>query len=95
MAWRTTPAADLDIERLAEQGSEAFGVARALRYLNELRDLFDLLAAHPYMARERAEIQPGLRVHGFRAHVVMYSVDSEDVLILRVMHAHQDWMGEF
>lgn len=44
------------------------------------------------MARERAELSPPVRIHPFKAHLVVYLSESEtDILIIRVRHGHEDW----
>ncbi len=58
-------------------------------------DLFDLIVANPQMARERHEISPPVRVHPFKAHLIVYTVlETGDVLIIRIRHSHEDWMDE-
>lgn len=46
------------------------------------------------MARERQEISAPVRIHPFKAHLVVYPVEDADILILRIRHAHEDWQGE-
>ena len=42
------------------------------------------------MARERSEFQPPMRLHSYRAHVIVYIVESSGILIVRVLHRRQD-----
>ncbi|KIV68650.1 ParE toxin protein [Rhizobium sp. UR51a] len=36
-----------------------------------------------------------MRIHPFRAHLVVYRVEADDdVLIVRVRHGHEDWGNE-
>lgn len=47
------------------------------------------------MARERHEISPPVRIHPFKAHLVVYRVeDNGDILIIRIRHGHEDWAGD-
>jgi toxin ParE1/3/4 len=55
---------------------------------------FELIAAYPQIARERVEFVPPARVHAYRAHVIFYLIENEDVLILRVAGARQDWASQ-
>ena len=74
------------------QGARGFGLVQADRYHDALFDQFDLLAAFPRMARERTELDPPVRVHPFRAHLILYRVEPDDsILILRVRHGREDW----
>lgn len=90
MPYRTTRAADADIIAIYATGAASFGTAQAERYHAGLVETFDLLAANPGMARERAEFSPPVRVHPHRAHVIVYVGDEHGILIVRVLHGRQD-----
>lgn len=73
-----------------------FGLAQAKRYNDELFMIFDLLASNPRMARERFELSPPLRVHPYKAHMILYRIEENgDILIVGVRHEHEDWMREY
>lgn len=92
MGFRLSPAAEEDILDVAEQGIRLFGPLQARRYHDELFAIFDMIAAYPCFARERAQLSPPMRVYPFKAHLVVYRVeDNGDVLIARIRHAHEDW----
>lgn len=95
MSYRLSEQAEEDVVRVYVQGTELFGVQQAVRYHRRLRATFELLAANPRMARERAEYDPPVRIHPVGSHVVVYVVDDRDeVLILRIRHGREDWAGE-
>jgi toxin ParE1/3/4 len=94
MSFRISRLADKDIMRIWYEGADKFGVTQAKKYNFELSNLFELLANHPKMGRQREEIGNGLRTHPFRSHIVIYSLDDLGVLIVRVRHAHEDWMSD-
>jgi toxin ParE1/3/4 len=92
VGFRLSLAAEEDIIGIAEQGIRLFGPVQAKRYHDELFALFDAIAAYPRMARERFELSPPMRIHPFKAHLVVYHLEEHgDVLIVRVRHAHEDW----
>jgi toxin ParE1/3/4 len=69
-----------------------FGVDRAKRYHDELFAIFDLIAANPRVARERNEIEPHVRNHPFKAHLIVYRVeDDEKIFVVRIRHGREDW----
>lgn len=70
-----------------------FGVAQAQAYHDALYNTFDLIARNPGMGRERTELNPPIRVHPFRSHIILYNIEDEDILIVRVRHAHEDWVA--
>lgn len=92
MGFRLSGAAEEDIVAIAEQGVRMFGPVQARRYHDELFALFDLIAANPWMARERFELSPPMRIHPFKAHLVVYRIEDQDnILIVRIRHGHEDW----
>ena len=44
--------------------------------------------------RERPELSPPVRVHFHKAHVIAYLVQSDGILIVRVLDARQDWVTD-
>jgi len=95
MAFRLTVQAEEDIVGIAEAGLRLFGETQALSYHQQLFEMFELIAANPQMARERHEITPPVRVHPFKAHLIIYILtEPDDVLIVRIRHSREDWMEE-
>ncbi|WP_417496630.1 type II toxin-antitoxin system RelE/ParE family toxin [Maricaulis sp.] len=46
-------------------------------------------------ARERVEIAPPVRCHPHGSHLIIYVIDADDdVLVLRIRHAHENWAGD-
>jgi len=92
MRYILSAEAEEDIIGIAEYGVRTFGTAHARRYHDELFETLDLIARHPGMARERHEIQPPVRIHPFKAHLIVYMVGEDDVVfVIRVRHGHEDW----
>ena len=47
------------------------------------------------MARQRRELSPPMRIHPFKAHLLIYRIEEDgDILIVRVRHGHEDWTDE-
>jgi toxin ParE1/3/4 len=94
MGFVLSLAAEEDIVDIAEEGVRLFGAAQAKRYHDDLFTIFSLIAANPRMARERLEISPPVRIHPFKAHLVVYRIEEgDDILVIRVRHGHEDWSG--
>lgn len=92
MAYRLTAKAEDDVISVFLQGVMLFGERQAEAYHHELTRLFALIAENPSMARERRELDPPMRVHPHKAHLVIYRVEDDgDVLIVRLRHAGEDW----
>ncbi len=93
-AWRLTAEADEDLVAVFIQGCDLFGTRQADRYLDELNAVFSRLATTPEMARLRLEFDPPLRAFSFKAHVIIYDVIEDGVMIIRVRHGHEDWYSD-
>ena len=91
MTYRTTRRCDLDIIEIYGRGVAKFGVDQAERYHEGLIATFDLLANNPRIARERFELKPPVRLHAYRAHMIVYVIETDGILIVRILHGHQDW----
>ena len=92
MSFKLSVEAEEDIIAIAEQGARMFGVDQAKRYHDELFVLFDLIAANPRIARERNELEPPVRIHPFKAHLIVYRVEEDEkIFVVRIRHGHEDW----
>lgn len=88
--WVIRPAGQADLSAIWHHGARNWGIEQADRYGDSLFALFDLLAAFPEMARERAEFSPPVRIHPSGAHLVIFLLRGEGVEIIRILHAHQN-----
>lgn len=93
MSYQLTKKAEEDLISIAERGIELFGERQAQFYHNALFDLFEVISANPKMARERSELAPPVRVHPFKAHVVIYQIEGDGVSIIRIRHGREDWLS--
>jgi len=90
--WRLSARAAEDIIQVYLEGVRLFGEAHAEAYHRDLATVLELLAENPQMARERSEISPPVRIHPFKAHLVVYVTDEDgDILVVRIRHGHEDW----
>ena len=95
MPFSLSVQAEEDIVSIAEEGISVFGAFLAKRYHDELFALFEFIAANPRMARERHEISPPVRIHPFKAHLVVYRLNEDgSVFVIRIRHGHEDWAGD-
>jgi len=85
-----SPAALNDLKAIYRYGLEHWGQAQSARYLDTLRAQFWTLTAQPYLGVERAELFPDLRSLVVGRHVLFYRVCSNQVEMVRVLHARQD-----
>ena len=91
MAYRLSAHADAEVSAIFVEGVRKFGVGQAEGYLDGLRRAFELLARFPSLARERSEIDPPVRVYPYAAHIIIYELAGDDIVILRVRHGREEW----
>ena len=58
-----------------------------------LGDKLDVLCSHPEIARERTEIDPPVRLHPYRSHLIIYRIEGDHLVIIRVVHSRQHWQA--
>ena len=85
--------AEEDLIQVYVDGATSFGPEQARRYHRKLFQVFRFLAANPRAAPIRPELTAEIRVHPVASHIVLYTARKQDILILRIRHAHEDWLG--
>jgi len=90
-AYRLTPTAQRDLEDIWLYTAQTWSMAQADRYTDIIEDTFDRLLFMPEMARERLELDPPVRIHPSAEHLIIYRVEEDQLIILRVLGAGQDW----
>jgi toxin ParE1/3/4 len=86
-------AAEEDLIQIYLYGAVNFGTDQAERYYADLQKTFDMLVAHPRLAREHREFTPPVRIHFHKNHVIIYAVHTERLFVLRVLGDQQDWQA--
>jgi toxin ParE1/3/4 len=94
MNYRLSFQASFDLDQIYNEGAWQFGQKQAERYSLSLENLFELKAANPMMARERTEFRKPVRAQPHKSHVVIYVIEDDGIFIIRVRHAHEDWMND-
>lgn len=68
----------------------------ATRLVDSITDRFGLLAAFPFPGRDRAaDFGNGTRSFAVAEYIILYVVEQDDVLVLRVVHGRRDpgWLS--
>jgi len=90
-AYRLTPAAQNDLEKIWFYTAQAWSAAQADRYTDILEDTLERLLFMPEMARDRGEFDPPARIHPSAAHLIICRIAGNQLLILLVLGASHDW----
>lgn len=91
--YRLTPAAQNDLEDIWLYTLEQWSVQQADRYADILEDTLDRLLFMPEMARERPEFDPPVRIHPSAEHLIVYLIEGDQLVVLRILGAGQDWQA--
>ena len=90
MIYKKTPKADEDIIGIYAYTLEQFGEEQAITYFRSLEGCFEFLCDHPRAARQREEFNPPVRIHHHIKHLILYRVEDEYLLIVRVIHQSRE-----
>ena len=90
MSYKLSKEADNDLIELYVYGYKQFGESRAENYFSELENCFQLLSETPLICRERKEFNPHIRIHHHGRHIVIYLIQTDHILIVRVLHDSMD-----
>jgi toxin ParE1/3/4 len=83
MSHRRSPLADSDLDDIWYYIAD--------RLIGSITDRFFLLASHPHLGRARDEdLRPGLRSFPVGEYVILYRIEDEDVVILRVLRGSRN-----
>ena len=90
MKVRFTAQADADIIDCYVYGVLNFGHGQAEGYEEGLRHAIGIIADNPYIASERPEYTPPVRVHHHAKHYIIYLIQNDHILIVRVLRDETD-----
>jgi toxin ParE1/3/4 len=92
MAHRVSPSAEADLDDIWFYAAKESGsIEIANRLIDTITDRFLLLAGFLYIGRSRDEdFGSGCRSLTVGEYVIVYCVENEDALILRVVHGRRE-----
>jgi plasmid stabilization system protein ParE len=92
MAHRVAPQAETELDRLWYYvAKESGSIVIADRLIDSITERFLLLSRNPRLGRRRdEELRPGLRSFAVGEYIILYRIESEDVLILHVVRGSRD-----
>ncbi len=90
MAHRLAPEAEDDLEELWFYIASNGSVDAADRFVDALTTRFFLLATHTRAGRQRDDLSRGMRMFPAGDYVVLYRIDGDDVVIVRVVRGSRD-----
>ena len=91
--YRLAPAAQNDLGGIWDYTALMWSPDQADAYLRGLAEKLDFLCGHPEIARERREIDPPVRLHPYRSHLIIYRIEHDRLAVIRVVHRRQHWQA--
>ncbi|MCO5133731.1 MAG: type II toxin-antitoxin system RelE/ParE family toxin [Phyllobacteriaceae bacterium] len=89
--YRLTPRALDDLDDIWRYTAETWSIDQADTYIDELTGVFEMLAAMPDMGREYSEIDPPVRIHTHKSHLVVYLMAENKIIVVRILGGRQNW----
>jgi toxin ParE1/3/4 len=88
--YRLTPSAKSDLIEIWNYTVETWGEKQAEKYLHDIEDKLNQLAANPGLGRQRPEIVPGYYSFPAREHIVFYLISDRHIDIIGILHGKMD-----
>ena len=96
--FRLSPEAEAELDGIwIHIARESGNIDTATRVVESITERFWLLARHPYIGRRRDDdLRPGLRSFTAEDYVVIYRiVESDEVVVLHIVHGSRDMVALF
>jgi len=96
MPHRLAPRAETDLDDVWLYVARESSMETANHLIDTITDRFLILARFPYLGRSREEdFGPGCRSLAVGDYVIVYCIENQDVLVLRVLHARRQLKALF
>lgn len=82
--------ADNDLEKIFDYTFEEFGFNQAVKYLDEIDEVFVKIINTPEIGRSRNEIKKSVYSLPIGSHIVFYTIQNDHIRIVRVLHGAKD-----
>lgn len=94
MEYRLSVRARSDIADIYFYGRERWSERLADEYYLGLLDAFKAILEFPKSNPLRADIDAEVRIRVFRSHLIVYELQREAVVIMRIVHGQSDWQND-
>ena len=90
-AYRLTPRAQQDVADIWAATTRQWGIAQAERYIQDIRDSIERVAAAPGLARACDDIRPGYRKFPTGSHMLFLRWTTHGLEVVRILHGRMDF----
>ncbi len=84
------PLAEEDLINIWIYGYHKWGIAQADNYADSLEAKFKSLAQLPKKYSVRNKLNPPVRICPHVSHIIIYTIEDDAILIIRVLHKSMD-----
>ena len=84
--FKIQPEAEKDLEAIWHYSVKNWGINKALEYLDGLDNVFRMLTNNPNISNLFQKFIPPVRIHHHNSHLIVYIVEEERIVIIRVLH---------
>lgn len=95
MKYYVSPAAALDLDNIWLYGLEQWGLKQADHYQEKIIEMLIFLVENPTFGKNRDEINQGYTSYSVGSHVLFFSLEQEEIRVLRVLHKSMDFEQHF
>ena len=82
--------AENDLIEIYRYGFINYGENKAELYIETLKEKCQFLADMPNLCPDRDEFNPPVKIHHHRKHLIIYVIEGDSILIVRVLHDRMD-----
>ncbi|KAF3978214.1 MAG: type II toxin-antitoxin system RelE/ParE family toxin [Methylococcales symbiont of Iophon sp. n. MRB-2018] len=79
-----------DLVEIYRYGFINYGENKADQYIEALKEKCQFLADIPNLCPDRDAFNPSVKIHHHRKHLIIYVIENDDILIVRVLHDRMD-----
>ncbi|WP_320042106.1 type II toxin-antitoxin system RelE/ParE family toxin [uncultured Desulfobacter sp.] len=88
--YRLTPSAKSDLIDIWNYTVETWGEKQAEKYLQDIEDKLNQLAANPGLGKQRPEIARGYYSFPVQKHIMFYLISDSYIDIIGILHGKMD-----
>lgn len=78
--------AEEDLIEIYRYGFLKHSEQQANQYSDSLKEKCQFLSDTPLLYRERYEFTPPVRIYHHKKHLIIYTVETDHILIIRILH---------
>lgn len=95
MEYRLSVRARTDIADIYFYGRQRWNERLADEYYLGLIQAFEAIVEFPKSSPSRGGFEAEVRIRVYRSHLIVFEIQQEAIVILRIVHGRYDWQSDF